>query len=79
MKNLEKLYNECVNELNSIGIILRDIGEIDINISKNNLFVNKSMWVTVQPARERQQGCGGGRDWAEAAAYPIVSSRRRFL
>ncbi len=36
MKNLEKLYNECVNELNSIGIILRDIGEIDINISKRN-------------------------------------------
>lgn len=37
-ENLQKLYKECINELNSIGINLLDenIGKIDIKIAKRN-------------------------------------------
>ena len=36
MENLQDLYYECIDELNSIGINFDNIGEIDIKISKRN-------------------------------------------
>ena len=38
-EKLERLYNECIEELNSIGIDINNeaVGEIDINIAKRNL------------------------------------------
>lgn len=36
MKDIQALYNQCVDELNSIGIDIKDIAEIDIKLSKRN-------------------------------------------
>lgn len=35
-EKLDKLYNECINELKTIGIDTKDFGEININLAKRN-------------------------------------------